>query len=162
MISCFFHNRAIRRRFDDGQPLSESTTAHIEACAECRDFVATHSAVVNGLAMRPAEIDPPPFLHGRVMNTLREGPAPARHIPKWQWAVATSAVALITISIAVLPQKPSNEPSPSWPELDTEITWTPSLPQNPLESEINSLRADTLNAAKALASSFLPASEDSK
>jgi hypothetical protein len=163
MISCFFHNRAIRRHLDDGEPLSQSARDHINDCASCREFLAMHSAVVKSLTALPVEeIEAPRFLHARVMNKLRETPTTASRNHKWQWAVATSAVALLTISIAVLPPKRSTEPAPSWPELESPIALKTALPENPLESEIKNLRADTLNAAKALAANFLPAAEDSK
>ena len=162
MISSFVHNRAIRRHLDDGEPLSESAKAHLEQCANCRELLATHSLVSKGLATPPAQIEAPPFLHVHVMNGLRETPAPPRRHPKFQWAAAMSGIALLTISIAVLPSKRPAEPTPSWPTLEAPIALKTSLPENPLESEIKNLREDTLNAAKALAATFLPDAKDSK
>jgi hypothetical protein len=163
MISCLFHNRAIRRHLDESEPLSQSTKAHIEHCATCRELLALHSSIVRGLAAIPDRIDPPPFLHARVMNSLRKTPTAPRRDFKFQWAAATCAVALITISIALLPLKQPTLPTesaPSWPTLETQMIFKTSLPENPLESEIKNLREDTLNAAKGLAATFLPTSED--
>jgi hypothetical protein len=164
MISCLFHKPALRRHLDDGEPLSGSTKAHLEHCANCRELLAVHSSIIKSLAVIPALIDPPPFLHARVMNSLRETPTAPRRDFKFQWAAVTCAVASITIGIALLPPKQATRPierAPSWPTLETQMTFNTALPENPLESEIKNLREDTLNAAKGLAATFLPASEDS-
>ncbi|HUS35084.1 MAG TPA: hypothetical protein VM680_06995 [Verrucomicrobiae bacterium] len=118
---------------------------------------------MKGLAATLEQIEPPPFLHARVMNKLRATPTPTspRRDLKFQWAAATCAVALITIGIALLPPQRPAESTPSWPTLETQINFKTSLPENPLEAEIKNLREDTLNAAKGLAATFLPASEDS-
>jgi hypothetical protein len=163
MISCLFHNHAIRRHFNDDEPLSESTKAHVDHCGRCRELLVVHSSLVKGLAATAEQIEPPPFLHARVMNQLRETPTPAppRRDLRFQWAAAACAVALIAISIALLPPQRPAESTPSWPTLETQISFKTSLPENPLEAEIKNLREDTLNAAKGLAATFLPATEDS-
>lgn len=162
MISCFFHHRAIRRHLDDSEPLSQSTTGHVEQCADCRELLATHALVMKRLTTPPAQIEAPPFLHARVMNSLRETPTAHRRDPNFQWAAAMFGIALLTLGIAVLPSKRPAEPTPAWPTLGAPISLKTSLPENPLESEIKNLREDTLNAAKALAATFLPDAEESK
>jgi hypothetical protein len=67
-------------------------------------------------------------------------------------------VILATAIFLSLP-KPVPQPPATWPDFPKRIAFKPSIPENPLETEIQNLRADTLNAAKALAASFLPQSE---
>jgi hypothetical protein len=156
MISCFFHSHAIHRHLDDGEPLPESTTGHIENCARCRQTVNGQSAVIEALIAPVERTEAPPFLHARIIRALREPQNKPRRNLKTQWAVATCAIAVITIGLAVFPPERSVEPAPSWPALRTELTLKTPLPENPLESEINHLREDTLNAAKAFAANFVP------
>lgn len=155
MISCLFHSRAIRRHFDDCEPLPGRTIAHIEQCERCREHVAIHSAVVKALTAQSPRLDGPPFLHSRVMQSLTEAPKAPVGAPKFQWAALSCAVALVAIGIVIHPlNRPA--PEPTWPDLGPKITLKTTLPENPLETEINHLRQDTFNAARALAANFLP------
>jgi hypothetical protein len=98
MISCFFHSYAIHRHLDDGEPLPESTTAHIENCSHCRKIAHGQSTVIKALSAPVERTQAPPFLHARIIRALREPRnKPSRNL-KTQWAVATCAVAVITTS----------------------------------------------------------------
>jgi hypothetical protein len=159
MISCFFHQPALRRHLDDGEELSSHAQSHVQACPKCREMLAAHRAIVEHLSARrnpsPAT---PAFLHARIMNNLEAAPRP-RNISILPWAAASATIAILAAAIFLSLPKPPPQPAARWPDLPTRIAFKTSIPENPLAIEIENLRADTLNAAKALAASFLPDSD---
>jgi hypothetical protein len=75
MISCFFHQPALRRHLDDGEELSTRSNSHLQACPKCREMLAAHRTIIEHLSARrnqpPAT---PAFLHARIMNNLDTAP----------------------------------------------------------------------------------------
>jgi anti-sigma factor RsiW len=162
MISCFFHQPALRRHLDDNEPLAARAQSHLDACPRCREMVAAHLAIIKNLsANRGDSIETPPFLHARVVNDLRKT-QPEKPRAVLHWATAAAAIALVSVGIAALVTKPTPPRTASFPKIETQIAFQTSLPANPLEVEIQNLRADTLNAAKALAANFLPQTDSEK
>jgi hypothetical protein len=162
MIACLFHQPAFRRHLDDGERLSPRANAHLSACPKCREMLAAHRAIIGHLsARRKQSPETPPFLHARIMNNLETTPlqqSPAM----FRWlAFGASLAAVAAVAYLMTPTRPSQQ-SARWPDLPTKIAFKTSIPENPLEQEIQHLRADTLNAAKALAATFLPETESSK
>ena len=157
MISCLFHQSALRRHLDDGWPLSARTQSHLDKCSSCREMLEEHSAIIQRLnAKKLGSMETPAFLHTRIMNGIRADVSPsARRSPSLRWAFATVGVAVVGTLLAVVLIRPSRSPV-AWPELKTQLAFKSALPANPLETEIENLRGDALNAAKALAASFLP------
>jgi predicted anti-sigma-YlaC factor YlaD len=159
MISCFFHRSAFRRHLDDGEELSALAKSHLRACDKCREMLAAHRAIIEHLsARRNPSPETPAFLHARIMNNLETAPQhQTASLLRWAGAAVTLAV-LATAVFLSLPKQVA-KPTATWPDLSPSVGFKPSIPENPLETEIQNLRADTLNAAKALATSFLPESE---
>src|SRR4051794_4365647 len=104
MSFCFFHQPALRRHLDDGQPLSARAQAHLGHCRDCREMVRSHLAIIQHLSAKSGEpTGAPPFLHARVMEGLREQTrvkAQLSFAPRW--AIAMAAVATIALLIAFL------------------------------------------------------------
>ena len=94
------------------------------------------------------------------MNSIRSETAPGgseRGFPRW--AIASACVVLSAGMLSLLTLRQPRQTG-TWPEIPTRIEFNASFPANPLETEINNLQADTLNAAKALAATFLPSAAD--
>jgi predicted anti-sigma-YlaC factor YlaD len=161
MISCFLHQPALRRHLDDGHELSARTKAHLHLCLKCRELVAAHRAIIEHLSVRrSASPETPPFLHARIMNNLESAPR-RQTVSPLRWAAATCSIAVLGAAIVLSLPKSPVPPTTTFVDLPTTIAFKTTLPENPLEQEIQNLRADTLNAAKALAATFLP-EQDSK
>jgi hypothetical protein len=159
MIACLFHQPAFRRHLDDGEQLSPRAKAHLSACPKCREMLAAHHTIIGHLsARRNKPRETPPFLHARIMNNLETPP----RLSIFRWIAVAASLAVIAAAAYLMIPTPPTRQAATWPEIPTKIAFKSSLPQNPLEQEIQNLRADTMNAAKALAATFLPESESSK
>ena len=159
MISCFLHQPALRRHLDDGEELSARAKSHLQACPKCRETLAAHRTIINHLsARRNQSLDTPAFLHARIMNNLGTAP-PHQSVLVLRWVGAGVTLAILLTAIFLSLPKRVTERTATWPDLSPRTAFKPSIPENPLETEIENLRADTLNAAKALAASFLPESD---
>ena len=101
MIRCFLLQPALRRHLNEGEPLSESTRAHLSACAECRGIVEEHRVVIARLKA-PAEVEAP-FLRAHIMNSIR---SPATRRPTWKpvWLFATIIAMTVIASKSVCPR----------------------------------------------------------
>jgi hypothetical protein len=118
-------------------------------------MLAAHRAIIEHLSARHNQSqDTPAFLHARIMNNLEKAPR-AGNVSILRWAGVGVAVAILAAAIFLSVPRPAPQPTAMWPDLQTRIAFKPSIPKNPLETEIENLRADTMNAAKALAASFL-------
>ena len=161
MIACIFHQPALRRHLE-GETLSTRAKSHLDHCAKCREMLAAHRTIIQHLGARRSELtETPAFLHARIMNNL-EAATPHDNSAMFRWvAVAASIAVIAAAAYLMMPSRPTPQAG-TWPQLPTGIAFKPSIPENPLEQEIQNLRADTLNAAKALAATFLPESESSK
>jgi hypothetical protein len=162
MIACPFHQPAFRRHLDDGEQLPPRAKAHLSACPKCREMLAAHHAIIGQLSARRNEPrETPSFLHARIMNNLET--TPHQHAPATlRWLALGASLAAIAVTACLLiPNRPAQQTA-TWSELPTKIVFKTSIPENPLEQEIQNLRADTLNAAKALTATFLPESESPK
>lgn len=150
MIRCLIHQSAI----DEGKPLSPAAQAHLEECADCAAVLKAHQALTR--ARRPDSAEQP-FLHARIMTALSTAPEPST--PRLNWAVAFAAITLIATLTVISFNKSATETVAQTTTLNTTNLFrkfeTAAI-ENPLEKEIENLRADTRNAARALASSFLP------
>jgi hypothetical protein len=160
MISCLFHQPALRRHLDDNEPLLGAAKAHLSACRGCREMVAEHRTIIGHLsAHRAAPIPPPPFLHARIVNSIEAATQPER-FTAFRWIGAAAVVIAVGVFLAL--PKSAPEPVGSWPDLGTKIAFNTSIPENPLEKEIHNLQFDTLNAAKALAANFWPETDSER
>jgi hypothetical protein len=157
MIFCLLHQPSFRRHLDGGAALSKSAQAHVNRCPRCRAMLQSHLAIIRHLsAMNDESLATPSFLHARVMNGVRQA-APQkdkqRMLPQWGIA-ALGCAAVLALALLFVPR---NSPmrSASWPDIHSDIAFKTTLPANPLETEIENLRMDTVNATKALAASFM-------
>lgn len=122
-------------------------------------MLAAHRAIIGHLSARRVEArDTPAFLHARIMSNLQT-PVPNGGPFALRWASAVGVAALIVAALFLSRPEPARQTVATWPAMTITPAFKQSLPENPLEAEIQNLRADTLNAARALASSFLPDSE---
>jgi hypothetical protein len=156
MISCLFHQPAIRRHLGDNQPLPARAESHLAQCAHCRDLVRAHSAIIVKLAnQKPANFKAPAFLHARIMNALQT-PAATRSqfVPVLRWAIPTLLIA--ATATLLLTRKTPPQQFVEVKIIPKQLALKATIPENPLETEIQNLCADTLNAARALAANFLP------
>jgi hypothetical protein len=90
------------------------------------------------------------------MNGLRHAePAKDEKRVAPRWAMAIAGFGAVTVFIALMVLRDSPIQTPSWPDVHSDIAFQTTLPANPLQTEIDNLRMDTLNATKALAASFM-------
>jgi hypothetical protein len=122
-------------------------------------MIAAHLAIIEHLSAKASKQAPaiPPFLHARVMRGINEPASDQRSRPSFGWATAALVLAVAAISLIVFRERPIKQ-AVTWP-VPTQIAFKAKLPENPLEGEIENLRADTLNAAKGLAATFMPSSD---
>jgi hypothetical protein len=165
MSLCLPNLPALRRHLDDGAPLPAAAQSHLAECPRCRKMFSTHSAVVAKLTPPADPIAAPPFLHSRVMNAVgATGPDRKQNSLRLAWAIPTLAIALAATFLALnhAPSKTVSTPNtPVWNAdlVKTQIAMQPPDLEKPFQNEIKNLQADTLNAARAVASTFLPSSE---
>jgi len=96
--------------------------------------------------------EPPPFMHARIMNSLK-APEVAKRLGVRRFFAALAFVTTIILITALIPraQKPL--------QVAIEIPQVPKItipPNASLQQEMENLKADTRNAARALAANFLP------
>ena len=99
--------------------------------------------------------EPPPFLHARIMNSIK-APEVAKsracgRVRRFYAALAFVTTLVVILSFIPRAQKPR--------EVAIEIPQIPKVtipPSASLQKEMEALKADTRNAAYALASSFWP------
>ena len=96
--------------------------------------------------------EPPPFMHARIMNLIK-APEVAKRPGVRRFYAALVFVTAVVLLAALIPraQKPQ--------QVAIEIPKVPEItlpPSASLQQEIENLKADTRNAARALAANFLP------
>jgi hypothetical protein len=103
-------------------------------------------------ASKPESQEPPPFLHTRIMNSLQAPEAAKRSgAPRFRAALVFVSAFVLLISLVL------REPKPRQLEIEVPNLPQVSLPPNAsLQSEMENLKSDARNAARALASNFLP------
>lgn len=122
-------------------------------------MLAAHRTIIDHLsARRNQHPDTPAFLHARIMNNLETAPQ-HQNASGLRWVGAGVTVAILATAVFLSLPKQVAKPAATWPDLSPGMTFKPSIPENPLETEIQNLRDDTMNVAKALAASFLPESD---
>ena len=103
-------------------------------------------------ASKPPVAEPPPYLHSRIMNSIK-APEAAKRSGVWRFSAAL-AIAAVTIGAIIILNRA--------PETQQVAIDLPSIPkvtvsaENSLQAEMENLKADTRNAARALAANFLP------
>lgn len=161
MIRCLFHQSALRRHLDAGAALEQSAQAHFDSCPSCRAVLEAHQSLVRAKVSSKA---PPPFLRARIMNSLRAAPAPTRNkTTAFEWALGVAMFAMFVTLSVKLSRVGSQHTHAAQNSQPTQAPWkiaafTPTTItfEQPLETELASLQADTMNAARALAANFLP------
>ena len=163
-------NRLFRgHRLDDGRPLSPALQRHLATCATCREAWAVEQQVALDLARGAAAVrrEPSPFLHGRVMETVRreatDRPAPSRvSVPRLAWLTAGAAAAVATavlLRTTLEPSAPAPMPAVAWqaalPNATKLARWGTMLDQ-PLRREGELVLQDARNVMTGLASNLLP------
>jgi hypothetical protein len=148
MIGCLIHRATLRRHLDESQPLTAPARAHLAECPRCAGMVASHRVVISTLKNRaPQEA---PFLGARIMNGVRTA-SPEKKNWKPAWALVTAALVVAAVLVNIGQPKNPTVVTMTIPKLEL-----PAPMQLPIESELENLKADTRNAARALAASFLP------
>src|SRR4051794_29848262 len=141
MIFCLFHQPALRRHLDDGEPLSARAQSHLGHCRHCREMLRSHLAIIHHLSAKAGEpVDPPPFLHARVMNGLRERSSENQPSFALRWTMGIAVIVMAATLLAFWPLRHSSQQAASWPDVHSDITFKTTLPANPLEIEIENLR----------------------
>jgi hypothetical protein len=148
MIGCLIHRRALQRHLDEGRALTVTARAHVAGCARCAEMVASHRAVISTL--KNPRLQEAPFLGARIMNAVRTV-SPEKRSWKPAWALATAALVFAAVLVNMNQPKKSTVVTMTFPKLEL-----PAPMQLPIESELENLKADTRNAARALVASFLP------
>jgi len=76
---------------------------HLAVCPDCERLYLDVSDVERMLRDLPGkEIEPPPYLHARIMANLPEGPAATGWALRGRWAVGLGAAAVCTLAAALL------------------------------------------------------------
>lgn len=103
-------------------------------------------------ASKPSAAEPPPFLHARIMNSLAAPEAAKRPgALRLRASLVFVTVFVLLISITL------REPKPKQLAIDLpEIPKVSLSADASLQSEMENLKTDARNAARALASNFLP------
>jgi hypothetical protein len=151
MIRCLPHQRALRRRIEHGEALSEAAHQHVDACPACQAELRLAGAHV-------LRTEAPPFLHARIMNSVRNETVSRRAELSLAWKLAPVLVVAMAFALVMAPKDSSKRELAAKPQPWKIAAFAaPELPQEaPLETELANLQADTVNAARALAENFLP------
>ncbi len=158
MIRCWITRVGIQNHVEHGGIMSEKAERHMESCADCREILQSHLTLGKKLrAERPPTCEASPFLHARIMNSVAGAGQNPQRSKILRIFSSVSALGVACLLIAFWPGQKEVAPA------NTMASWTlPALNTPPirvtasLESELEYLKADTQNAARALAASFLP------
>jgi len=183
MIVCLFYRRVIARCIDANRALPEKAQNHLRNCPSCRQSYELQREVTLRLMAGAARRyqSHAPFLHAKIMATLRRGANTAESAPGFLrpiWAAALVIVALGLFSAALIRHSLESDnqvavtrptgPSPTLPTplpiFNTNATqlasrnlseWSRALDE-PLETEMQSVVIDAKAALQLLAQNFLP------
>jgi len=153
-------------------PLSATLRKHTESCAACRHSARNTTALEN-LLMKDSQTfaaRPSPFLQRRIIDSVQNpGSVPKAALTLqtllFRLAGPVSACALLALVLFGLSQKNnvnSRQPDPVKLTMlpPVQLPIIPSIKikvEDPLTIEMQSLVADSMNAARSLAANFLPA-----
>lgn len=152
MKSCWLYRGSIRNFIEGEGALSAAAELHVRKCAECAAQIETHLEVLRSLRRKPAQPEAP-FLRARILNSLEREPARVERRPALAFAFV--AVAACVVFVVTRGRSPQAE-APTFAFEKPEIFARGNF-QTPYEKELANLRADTTNAIRALAASFIPA-----
>src|SRR5258707_133048 len=107
MIACLFYRRVIARCIDAGETLPEKAQSHLKNCPGCGQSYELEREVTRRLVAGAAQRNqsPPPFLHTKIMASLRRDGQTAQPAPRFLrsiWAPALVIVALGLFSAALI------------------------------------------------------------
>jgi hypothetical protein len=156
MNTCWLHRRTIRNFLEGESPLSSAAQQHIDECETCARELNEQRSLIASLTSKPAATEAP-FLRARITNSIREELfQPPQQQPRYAVALALIAICICAATL-LLKRAPETK-------IVLEIE-KPRLTLNgafefPYDQELNSLRADTTNALRALAANFVPSRDE--
>lgn len=150
-------------------------TRHLARCEDCRAYFVAEAKLEGSLrrAARQSATDVPAGLEDRILNSISY-PAPPVRRPaaarRLSWTISLAGAAAAVLVALILFRAPHEGPQmvehenvpPVVPEQTMEKldAWRQRIaslnPTNPLELEIDAVRADTRSALRFLALNFLP------
>ena len=178
MKACWFYQKAASWMLDSTAPAPSWIQRHLADCPDCAHFHREQDQLISTLrATASAQLaDPPPFLRGKILSTLRaeaRRPVPQFHALRWVRAMIIPALGVV-LFMAYVVRKPDNTSSlPSSgsppirsfteavekiiPKADASqlLSWTEQVDQ-PLETELDSVMTDAKSAVQGFAMNFLP------
>jgi len=158
---------------DAGVALPGWTRQHLESCPRCREFYESGMALAQRLSASVGgeKREPSPFLHGKIMSTVRSGKNEGRQAvaARLGWAVAVGAACVMAASIVWLRRAPAPHqiaskpiPVPARQVLNAGVPaparvnqWVETS-EAPLENETKLVLNDAKTAMNTLAKSLLP------
>jgi hypothetical protein len=155
MIRCWLNSFALTRHLEEGAEISENLRAHLASCETCRATALAQREVISMLSVEIPSVAEPPFLKARILNAVK-ATQPSRRPPLWPaWGLAA---AVVVVPIFLLPRREAKVATAEWkfPKLEATSGIKAVAAPLPIETEFENLKADTRNAARALAANFLP------
>ena len=173
MITCLFCQRTFSSCANVNTALPNWARNHLRDCAPCREYYEATTTLARQLSASAGQQrrSPSPFLHGKIMSTIRSQqnaesqPASGR----WSLALGVGTVCLVVAACIVWLQSPASDQNvaksisaPAEIRLNVNLPsaaqvnqWTKNL-DAPLEEEMNLVLSDANGALNTLARSFLP------
>lgn len=171
MIGCKICQRIISNCLDANGTLPKWTRNHLQTCSVCRKYYEDARNLARQISAPDKEKiqSIPPFLHARIMATVRsqENVEPQPRHARLTWAISATTLCLIAAALVWSREPSASYRSPSKPaSAPAELAWElPSVTQvgqwtenldSPLEQETKLILSDANTAINSLAKTFLP------
>ncbi len=179
MISCWLTRREIAQCVDDDRAPNTRAQIHLAQCSGCEQHYRLQQRLVSRLTREAHQdaMEPSPFLRGKIVAAVRRAADAETELappaPRYGWlrGLALSGTAAVLIVIGIIQEQP--DPNPPSAELLAKVIqmssddvleeatgqdlegWSKAI-NDPLESEIESVKADARSAIGTLAASFIP------
>jgi hypothetical protein len=173
MITCWLNRTILSSHIDGNTALPEWVNDHVRGCGKCRGFYESAMLLAQRLSsdVNTGREPAPPFLHAKIISTLRvterREVQPGRGRLAWATALGLAclfAAGMLWLSQPRVPARIARSPVTSPTELALKVNlpsaaqlegWTTSL-DAPLEQETQLVLLDARTAIDTLARSFVP------
>src|SRR5579859_5260704 len=110
MITCWLSQTVLSSRIDENTAPPAWVSNHVHGCRECRSYYESAMSLAEQLSSsanmerKPA----PPFLHAKIISTLRAAERPERQQGRGRlaWTAAVGLACLLTAGVVWLRQPP--------------------------------------------------------
>jgi hypothetical protein len=169
MIKCWYYRKIISSCADAHEPLPAPVQEHVGNCPACREHHVSETRIARELSESAAaqREAPSAFLHGKIMARISRSHAELESDLKpgrLAWTIAVATACLIVSGIlwlrSVSGGKDASMAGLASPQIDSEPAtplgeWAAKLDE-PLETEMKLVLADTRTAMDSLVATYLP------